>query len=100
MNARDHSPSVLDIQLIKKLRKHFGMTQPDLASQSGLSYSTIVCIETSRLTNPHLTTLNALAKAFNINAAQLLYTEVPEPVNFEIAQRLAKREHENLFSFS
>ena len=87
-----HSPSTPDRILIKALRAHFQMTQVDLASMSGVSLATISKIESGELENPQLDTLNAIAKAFNINTAQLLFTETPEPSNFELAASLAVRE--------
>ena len=86
-----HAPSTPDRVLIKKLRAHFQMNQVDLASMSGVSLATISKIESGELENPQLETLNAIAKAFNINTAQLLFTETPEPSNFRLAAQLAVR---------
>ena len=86
-----HAPSTPDRVLIKKLRAHFRMNQVDLASMSGVSLATISKIESGELENPQLETLNAIAKAFNINTAQLLHTETPEPSNFGLAAQLAVR---------
>lgn len=93
MNPVKHTPSTPDRLLIKALRAHFQMTQVDLASMSGVSLATISKIESGELENPQLETLNAIAKAFNINTAQLLFTETPEPSNFGLAAQLAIREH-------
>jgi len=79
--------------LIKALRAHFQMNQVDLASMSGVSLATISKIESGELENPQLETLNAIAKAFNINTAQLLFTETPEPSNYGLAAQLAIRTH-------
>ena len=86
-----HTPSTPDRMLIKKLRAHFKMSQVDLASLSGVSLATISKIETGELENPRLNTLNAIAKVFNINTAQLLFTETPKPGNFGLAAQLATR---------
>ncbi len=86
-----HTPSTPDRMLIKKLRAHFQMSQVDLASMSGVSLATISKLESGELENPQLETLNAIAKAFNINTAQLLFTETPEPGNFGLAAQLAVR---------
>lgn len=86
-----HTPSTPDRALIKALRAHFQMSQVDLASMSGVSLATISKLESGELENPQLETLNALAKAFNINTAQLLFTESPEPSNFGLAAQLAIR---------
>ena len=88
MRPTIYSPSTPDRALIKKLRAHFQMTQVDLASMSGVSLATISKIESGELENPQLETLNAIAKAFNINTAQLLFTETPEPSNFGLAAKL------------
>lgn len=88
-----HSPSAPDRALIKALRAHFQMSQVDLASMSGVSLATISKIESGEFGNPQLETLNAIAKAFNINTAQLLSTETPEPSNFGLAAQLAVRKH-------
>lgn len=85
-----HTPSAPNRVLIKKLRAHFRMSQVDLASMSGVSLATITKIESGEFRNPQLETLNAIAKAFNINTAQLLFTETSEPNNFELAAQLAK----------
>lgn len=86
-----HTPSTPDHMLIKKLRAHFQMSQVDLAYMSGVSLATISKLESGGLENPQLETLNAIAKAFNINTAQLLFTETPEPGNFGLAAQLAVR---------
>ena len=91
MHPVRHSPSTPDRVLIKALRAHFQMNQVDLASMSGVSLATISKIESGELENPQLETLNAIAKAFNINTAQLLFTETPEPSNFGLAAQLAIR---------
>ena len=88
-----HAPSVPDRALIKTLRAQFQMTQVDLASVSGVSLATISKLESGEFENPQLGTLNAIAKAFDINAAQLLTTETPEPGNFGLAARLAGKIH-------
>ena len=88
MKPTDHTPSTPDRTLIKALRAHFQMTQIDLAYLSRVSLATISKIESGELENPQLETLNAIAKAFNINTAQLLFTETPEPGNFGLAAQL------------
>lgn len=93
MHPVRHSPSTPDRVLIKALRAHFQMNQVDLASMSGVSLATISKIESGELENPQLETLNAIAKAFNINTAQLLFTETPEPSNYGLAAQLAIRTH-------
>ena len=93
MNPVKHTPSTPDRLLIKAIRAHFQMTQVDLASMSGVSLATTSKIEPAELETTPLETLNAIAKAFNINTAQLLFTETPEPSNFGLAAQLAIREH-------
>lgn len=89
MSLDQHTPSTPNRALIKALRTHFQMTQVDLASMSGVSLATISKLESGEFKNPRLDTLNAIAKAFNINTAQLLATETPEPSNFKLAASLA-----------
>jgi transcriptional regulator with XRE-family HTH domain len=91
MDLLKHAPSAPDRELIKKLRSHFNMSQVDLASMAKISLATVSKLESGELENPQLETLNAIAKAFNINTAQLLVTEVPEPGNFKLAAQLAGR---------
>ena len=91
MRPIQHTSSTPDRVLIKALRAHFQMSQVDLASMSDVSLATISKIESGELENPRLGTLNAIAKAFNINTAQLLFTETPEPSNFGLAAQLAIR---------
>ena len=62
---------------------------------SRVSLATISKIESGEIENPQLDTLNAIAKAFNINTAQLLHTETPKPSNFELAASLAVRNRES-----
>lgn len=91
MRPVKHTPSTPDRLLMKALRAHFQMNQVDLASMSGVSLATISKIESGEIENPQLDTLNAIAKAFNINTAQLLHTETPKPSNYELAASLAVR---------
>ena len=92
MRPIQHAPSAPNRALIKALRAHFQMSQVDLASMSGISLVTISKIESGDLKNPQLSTLNAVAKTFNINTAQLLTTETPEPGNFGLAAQLTGTE--------
>lgn len=89
MSLDQHTPSTPNRALIKALRTHFQMTQVDLASMSGVSLATISKLESGEFKNPRLDTLNAIARAFNINTAQLLSTKTPEPSNFKLAASLA-----------
>ncbi len=95
MNPAKHAPSMPDRFLIKALRTHFLMSQVDLASVSGVSLATISKIESGEIENPQLGTLNAIAKAFNINTAQLLHTKAPKPSNFDLAASLAAQSSES-----
>lgn len=92
MKPAMHAPSAPNRALIKALRAHFQMNQVDLASMSRVSLATISKLESGELENPQLSTLNAIAKTFNINTAQLLTTETPEPGNFGLAARLTGTE--------
>lgn len=86
-----NTPGTPNIALIKALRKHFRVSQIDLAHMSGVSLATISKLESGVITNPQLGTLNAIAGVFNIATTQLLHTETPEPRNFALAEQLRTR---------
>ncbi len=54
------------------LRKDKGLTQEELAKESGIAYTTIVKLEQGLLDNPTLKTLQKLAKVFNIKIDELI----------------------------
>ncbi|MEI7829689.1 MAG: helix-turn-helix transcriptional regulator [Prolixibacteraceae bacterium] len=61
---------------LKKIRLREGITQSQLAFESGLSLSQIARIETARI-NPTLSTVFALARA--------LHVTLPDLFNFELS---------------
>jgi transcriptional regulator with XRE-family HTH domain len=76
MNLSTHTPVAPNRALIRQSRQRLNLTQVDLASMSGVSLATIANLESGVLTNPKLSTLNAVAKVFNLPTLQLL-AEVP-----------------------
>ena len=54
------------------LRKDKGLTQEELAKESGIAYTTIVKLEQGLLDNPTLKTLQKLSKVFNIKIDELI----------------------------
>jgi transcriptional regulator with XRE-family HTH domain len=63
---------------LKKIRLREGLTQSQLAFESGLSLSQIARIETARI-NPTLSTVFTLARALNVS--------LPELFDFELKQK-------------
>jgi len=54
------------------LRKDKGLTQEELAKESGIAYATIVKLEQGLLDNPTLKTLQKLADVFKISIDELI----------------------------
>jgi len=54
------------------LRKDKGLTQEELAKESGIAYTTIVKLEQGLLDNPTLKTLQKLADVFKISIDELI----------------------------
>ena len=63
---------------LKKIRLREGITQSQLAFESGLSLSQIARIETARI-NPTLSTIFAIARALNVT--------LPELFDFELSPK-------------
>lgn len=61
---------------VKKLRNSYGLTQNQLAFESGLSLSQIARIETARI-NPTLSTIFAISRAFDISLTELFSFKLP-----------------------
>lgn len=57
---------------IKKLRKERKLTLRELASLSGLTFGVIGHIERGVITDPHISTVIKLARAFNISIDELI----------------------------
>jgi len=60
---------------LKNIRKREGLTQDQLAFESGLSLSQIARIETARI-NPTLSTVFAIARALNVTLPDLFDFEL------------------------
>ena len=57
---------------IKKLRKKHHLSQEQLAQKAGITYSTLIKIESGSNKNPTLETLTKLANAFKIKIDELV----------------------------
>ena len=56
---------------IKKLRKKLKLSQEDLAKKAGITYSTLIKIESGLNKNPTLETITKLAEVFNVKLDDL-----------------------------
>ncbi|MFC1546369.1 helix-turn-helix transcriptional regulator [bacterium] len=56
---------------IKALRRKHNISQEQLAQKAGITYSTLIKIESGANTNPTLDTLQKLASAFEITIDEL-----------------------------
>jgi len=57
---------------IKKLRKEHHLSQEELAQKAGITYSTLIKIESGINKNPTLETLTKIATVFNIKIDALV----------------------------
>ena len=57
---------------IKKLRKEHHLSQEELAKKAGITYSTLIKIESGQNKNPTLETLTKIANAFKIKIDELI----------------------------
>ena len=57
---------------IKKLRKQHHLSQEQLAQKAGITYSTLIKIESGNNKNPTLETLQKLASVFKISLDKLV----------------------------
>ena len=57
---------------IKNLRKKHDLSQEQLAQKAGITYSTLIKIESGLNKNPTLETLTKIASAFNIKIDKLV----------------------------
>lgn len=62
---------------LKELRKEIGITQTQLAFESGLSLSQIARIETAKI-NPTLSTVFAITRALDIPPRKMFDFELPQ----------------------
>lgn len=59
-------------QNIKKYRKKKGVSQDKLSKLAGVTYNTIIKIESGATLNPRVETLRLIAKALNVTVDSLL----------------------------
>jgi len=57
---------------IKKLRKKHHLSQEELAQKAGITYSTLIKIESGLNKNPTLETLTKIASAFGVKLDELV----------------------------
>ena len=57
---------------IKQLRKRHNLSQEQLAQKAGITYSTLIKIESGANKNPTLETLTKIANAFKIKIDELV----------------------------
>jgi len=57
---------------IKKLRKEHRLSQEELAKKAGITYSTLIKIESGLNKNPTLETLTKIANAFKVKIDELV----------------------------
>ena len=57
---------------IKKLRKQHKLSQENLAKEAGITYSTLIKIESGANKNPTLETLHKIADVFNVSIDSLI----------------------------
>lgn len=57
---------------IKKLRKQHKLSQEQLAQKAGITYSTLIKLESGANKNPTIETVQKLTKAFGIGLDKLL----------------------------
>jgi len=60
---------------LAKLRKNRGLTQEGLAHKAGISYHTLVKLESGRVANPKIETIVKLAKSLNVLVEELINYE-------------------------
>jgi len=59
-------------QNIKKLRKQHKISQENLAKKAGITYSTLIKLESGANSNPTVNTLKKVADAFRISLDELV----------------------------
>lgn len=72
---------------ITRIRESKGLTQKELASKAGLSYSFINDIENGRR-NPSLESLELIAAALDTSVQEIMGAEAPEEVTEEMQEAL------------
>jgi len=62
-------------QNIKKLRKQHRLSQEQLAHKAGITYSTLIKLESGANTNPTIETVQKLAGAFGVGLDEMVGEE-------------------------
>jgi transcriptional regulator with XRE-family HTH domain len=62
---------------IKKFRKRLNLSQEELARKAGITYSTLIKLESGVNKNPTVKTLQQLAGALEVSLDQLVEGELP-----------------------
>lgn len=75
---------------VKKYRKESGLTQQELANQSGVSIATIKTCETNKNT-PKYNTLKKIASVLNVSVNKLLYTGINSNFSNELTYLRCKK---------
>ncbi len=60
---------------IKKLRKQHNLSQEELAKKAGITYSTLIKIESGANKNPTIKTLMKIATALDVGIDKLISTK-------------------------
>jgi transcriptional regulator with XRE-family HTH domain len=58
---------------IKQLRKKYKLSQEELAKKAGITYSTLIKIESGANDNPTIKTIVKIARALNIKIDDVIY---------------------------
>lgn len=67
---------------LERLRNHRGYNRAELARRAGLNHTAVRDIETGRIKNPRIDTMNALADALRVDAAALTDSGMVDKVIF------------------
>jgi transcriptional regulator with XRE-family HTH domain len=62
-------------QNIKKLRKKHEISQEELARKAGITYSTLIKVESGANDNPTIKTVKKIANALNVSLDELIGRE-------------------------
>jgi transcriptional regulator with XRE-family HTH domain len=57
---------------LKKLKEEHGLSQSDLCKKTDLAYHTIAKIENGKTSDPRVSTIQKIAKAFNVPVEKLI----------------------------
>lgn len=60
-----------------QLRLDAGLSTRELAAKAGVAYGSVLALESGETSNPHVSTLVALAEALNAKPSELLMDAIP-----------------------